>query len=181
LGHQVPELAEALGRGRVQRLGCWCYAVSESASAAITLAGVGDAGPLGRLETACRLLAETHVLDEVRSIRDIAEAARVYACEVHLGLEAQNDAAEIKIRAERRLGELLASTQLQNGGDAARARSHEATELRPRLRDFGISKTQSSRWQALAAFLSPYSTTTLRALAKRADATGRPSSQQPVH
>jgi DNA methylase len=110
---------------------------------------------LTRLETACRLLAEPRSVDEVRSIRDLAEAARVYAREVRLGLEAQNDAAEIKLRAERRLGELLASTPLQDGGDAARARSQHATEVRPRLRDLGISKSQSSRWQALAAVPEP--------------------------
>jgi hypothetical protein len=34
------------------------------------------------------------------AVRDVAEAARVYAREVHLGVEAQNDAAEIKIACE---------------------------------------------------------------------------------
>src|SRR5262249_6390240 len=69
---------------------------------------------------------------------------------------AQNDAAEIKLRAERRLGELLASTPLQTGGDAARARSPDATEQRAqRLRDLGISKSQSSRWQTLASVPEP--------------------------
>jgi hypothetical protein len=62
------------------------------------------------------LLAEALSVDEVRSIRDVAEAAGIYACEVLLGLEAQNDAADIKLRAERRLRELLADTPLQNGG-----------------------------------------------------------------
>jgi site-specific DNA-methyltransferase (adenine-specific) len=118
------------------------------------LGELAQSASLTRLETACRLLAEARLVDEVRSIRDVAEAARVYAREVRLGLEAQNDAAEIKLRAERRLGELLADAPLQNGGDAARARSH-ATEVRPRLRDLGISKSQSSRWQALAALPEP--------------------------
>jgi hypothetical protein len=54
-----------------------------------------------------------------------------------------------------RLGELLASTPFQNGGDAARARSQHAIEVRPRLRDLGISKSQPSRWQALAAAPDP--------------------------
>jgi hypothetical protein len=117
----------------------------ENVSTAIRSPELIDAAALTRLETACRLLAEARSVDEVRSIRDLAEAARVYAREVQLGLEAQNDAAEIKLRAERRLGELIANTQLQNGGDAARARSHQSTEPRPRLRDLGISKSQSSR------------------------------------
>jgi hypothetical protein len=53
-------------------------------------------------------------------------------------------------------GELLASTPLQSGGDAARARSPDATEQRPpRLGDLGISTSQSSRWQALASVPGP--------------------------
>jgi hypothetical protein len=73
---------------------------------------LAQSASLTRLETACRLLAEARSVDEVRSIRDVAEAARVHACEVRLGLEAQNDAAEIKLRAEQRLGELLADAPL---------------------------------------------------------------------
>src|SRR5579859_5981135 len=110
---------------------------------------------LARMETACRLLAEARSIDEVKTIRDKAEAARIYARQVQLGLEAQNDAAEIKLRAERLLGELLAGLDLQDGGDAARARSQRATEVPPRLRDLGISKTQSSRWQAIASVPTP--------------------------
>ena len=33
-------------------------------------------------------------LDEIKAIRDVAEAARIYARQARLGLEAQNDAAE---------------------------------------------------------------------------------------
>ena len=100
--------------------------------------------PLARLELARRLLAETRSLDEVRSIHDLAEAARLYARQARLGLDAQNDAAEIKLRAERRLGELLGTLPKQDGGDAARARSQPATEVPPRLHALGISKSQSS-------------------------------------
>jgi site-specific DNA-methyltransferase (adenine-specific) len=120
---------------------------------AATGLGLGNASlsPLARLETARRLLAEVRDVDEVKVIRDVAEAARIYARQARLGLEAQNDAAEIRLRAERKLGEILAALPKQDGGDAARARSHDATEVPPRLGDLGISKTQSSRWQAIAA------------------------------
>jgi hypothetical protein len=49
------------------------------------------------------------------------------------------------------LGELLAALPKQDGGAAARPRSRPATEVPPRLGDLGISKSQSSRWQAIAA------------------------------
>ena len=111
--------------------------------------------PLAKLELARRLLAETRSVDEVKMIRNLGEAARVYARQARLGLEAQNDAAEIKLRAERRLGELLAALPKQDGGDAARARSQAATEVPPRLDDLGISKSQSSRCQTIAAVPEP--------------------------
>ena len=107
--------------------------------------------PLAKLELARHLLAETRSVDEVKMIRNLGEAARVYARQARLGLEAQNDAAEIKLRAERRLGELIATLPKQDGGDAARARSQAATEVPPRLDDLGISKSQSSRCQTIAA------------------------------
>lgn len=62
--------------------------------------------------------------------------------------EAANDCAEIKLLAERGLGAILATMEKQTGGDAARARSHDATELVPTLAVLDIS-LQSFRWQAL--------------------------------
>jgi site-specific DNA-methyltransferase (adenine-specific) len=101
-------------------------------------------GPLVRLEDACRLLAETNSFDEVKQIRDVAEAARVYARQAQLGLEAQNHAAEIKIRAERRAGELLQEF-VRPGNPQLSQR-----ETIGRLPD-GISRTQSYRWQRVAS------------------------------
>ena len=107
---------------------------------------------LASLEQATRLLQHARNVDEVRSIINKAEAARVYAQQARLGLEAQNYAAEVKLRAERRAGELLAEMELRDGGHAKRARSQPATELAapPRLSDLGITRSQSSRWQAIA-------------------------------
>lgn len=88
-------------------------------------------------------------VDEVKDIRDKAEAMRLYYRQVNEGLEAQNEVAEIKIRAERRIGELLKGAELNKGGRPSKNRSHDATSLS--LDDIGISKTQSSRWQTIAA------------------------------
>jgi hypothetical protein len=61
---------------------------------------------LVRYEAACRALAEAKTVDEAKDIRDKAEAMRVYARQANnKGLEI--DAAEIRISAERRLGELI--------------------------------------------------------------------------
>jgi hypothetical protein len=58
---------------------------------------------LAALGQASRMLVEAKSLEEIKSIRDKAEAARAYVKAAKLGLEVQNRAAEVKLRAERRL------------------------------------------------------------------------------
>jgi len=98
------------------------------------------------LSQAHQAIAQVHGLDEIKGIRDKAEAVRKYAQSVGMGLELQNYAAEVKLRAERKAGELLAQLQL-HGGD----RKSQKAEDRPKLEDIGITKDQSSRWQLAAA------------------------------
>ncbi len=66
---------------------------------------------LVKLEGAVKALAEARTLEEVKHVHDIATAAAEYARAARLGLEAQNHAAEIKLRAERKAGELLAGLE----------------------------------------------------------------------
>jgi hypothetical protein len=116
----------------------------------VALAVPASANPLARLEDAVRLLAEASDLDEIMQIRDLAEAARLYAKAIDRGLEAQNHAAEIKIRAERRAGEILAS-MAKNRGATVNGRTVQPSDTTaPRLVDLGISRSQASRWQAAA-------------------------------
>jgi hypothetical protein len=46
-------------------------------------------------------------LEDIKGIRDKAEVLRQYAAQAGAGLEAQNKCAEIKLRAERKAGEVL--------------------------------------------------------------------------
>src|SRR5216683_4533444 len=113
---------------------------------------IPSSSPLARLETARRLLAEVRSVNDAKAIHDFAEAARIYARQARLGLEAQNDAAEIRLRAERKLGELLATMDKHPGGNVNRSHAATGWSGQPtRLHDLGISKSQSSRWQAIAA------------------------------
>ena len=101
-----------------------------------------------KFDEALHAIEQARSIDEVKQIRDKAEAARVYAKQALASIRAQNMLAEIKIRAERKAGQLLkemekAGQRKTRGGD--RAKSHDATL--PALEDIGISKTQSSRWQ----------------------------------
>lgn len=99
---------------------------------------------LAKLDKASRALSEASSLTDVLEIRDKAEAIRVYVKAASQGLEAQNLAAEIKLRAERKAGEMLAA--MEKIGH----RPEKGNTMLPfsdQLDDLGISKMQSSRWQ----------------------------------
>ena len=98
-------------------------------------------------------LAVATKIDEVKEIRDKAEALRAYAKQSGESLEMQNLCAEIRLRSERRGGELL-KEQDKNRGAAepgtnrgTATRSQGETTSPPKLSDLGINKSQSSRWQ----------------------------------
>jgi hypothetical protein len=114
------------------------------------LPGPPAGGLLAPLEQAKALLAAAHSVDVVKTIHDQAEAMRVYATQARMGLEAQNHAAEIKLRAERRAGELLAA-MAKNRGTLLGGHTVLPPGPEPRLADLAISKMQSSRWQRVAA------------------------------
>lgn len=101
---------------------------------------------LAILDQASRMLAEATSLDDVKAIRDKAEAARTYARAAQLGLDLQNRAAELKLRAERKAGEFLTSLKLR-GGD----RKSKGHRVILKLKDLGISPQQSKRWQTVAS------------------------------
>jgi hypothetical protein len=101
---------------------------------------------LAVLDHASRMLDEAKSLEEIKSIRDKAEAARNYVKAAKLGLELQNCAAEVKLRAERKAGRLLRSLKLR-GGDR-KSKRHPAPL---KLAELGISRDQSKRWQHIAS------------------------------
>ena len=68
---------------------------------------------LVKLDQARQLLADCNDIKEAKKFHDIAEAARHYAKVQGLGLESANYATEIKIRAERKMGELPRPANLE--------------------------------------------------------------------
>ena len=106
-----------------------------------------------RYDAACRALSEAKAVDEAKDIRDKAEAMRAYARQAR-NHDLEVDAAEIRFRAERRLGELIQAQKKGpglNSGSLRRGSREEPRDARPTLADAGIDKKLSSRAQKLAA------------------------------
>jgi N6-adenosine-specific RNA methylase IME4 len=126
---------------------------------------------LVKYDAARRALAEAHRVDEVKSIRDRAVAMQAYARQAK-DTSLITQATEIRMRAERRAGELLIEMAVRKeretkGGDR-RSKLHAATLIAPKLADLGISKTQSSRWQKLASLDADHFEEKVESASKRA-------------
>lgn len=102
---------------------------------------------LVRYETARTALAEAHRVDEVKDIRDKAQAMAAYAKQAKDTALVQW-ATEIKVRAERRAGEMLRVSA--ETGERVTGRPEKLSQAET-LSDLGISRTQSSRWQQVAS------------------------------
>ena len=98
-------------------------------------------------DQARRALAEAHRIDEVKSVRDKAQAVAAYARQAK-DTQLIEHATEIKVRAERRAGEMLAA--MANSGERARPGNQPLAKPRT-LRDLNISEDQSARWQKVAS------------------------------
>jgi hypothetical protein len=103
---------------------------------------------LVRYEAARTALAEAHRVDEVKEIRDKAEAMAAYARQAK-DTQLVQYATEIKVRAERKAGELLRQAA-EKRERADRGKPSEMSKATT-LSDMGITRDQSSRWQQVAS------------------------------
>jgi N6-adenosine-specific RNA methylase IME4 len=113
---------------------------------------------LVRYEAARRALAEAIAVDEVKQIHDQAEAMR-HAARIARDKDLEIQAAQIRFRAERRLGELIAAQKetigLARGGQpyregSTRSDSEQVEPQPPTLAEAGIDRKLSSRAQRVA-------------------------------
>jgi hypothetical protein len=108
---------------------------------------------LVQITAAHRALAEARTIEDFKKIADVAAAAEVYARRIKMSSESIDLALEIKLRAERGLGEMLARTPKHKGGKPklATGTGKEPVNGAPTLEELGVTKKLSSQSQKLAA------------------------------
>ncbi|GAG85801.1 unnamed protein product, partial [marine sediment metagenome] len=90
-------------------------------------------------------IEKIETIDIAKAFQDRAEILRIYAKKVGKGLEVQNRCAEIKIRAEKKAGELLKVIPREKSREYQKL--HDVTfEPKPSLSELGITNIQSHRW-----------------------------------
>jgi hypothetical protein len=111
---------------------------------------------LVRYSAMCTAIAAAGKIDEVKNIRDKAVALALYAKQAN-NHEAERLAQNIRIRAERRAGEPLASMPKAKGAaepGTNRGKVKSATRSRDAtaspLASLGVTKQRASEWQRLA-------------------------------
>lgn len=115
---------------------------------------------LSKLTEAHRMLSEVRTIPEALQIIDIAAAAQYYARKAKMGLETQNFAAEVKLRAERLAGEMLREVERGDSPHTGapgpgRGNTSNGGQVSPYARtldEAGATRQDAARWQKVAAF-----------------------------
>jgi len=111
---------------------------------------------LVRYDQMCQAIAECRRVDEVKDLRDKALALERYLQQAN-NLEAEAQAREVRMRAERKVGELLRDQKASGERASAggnRGNQHTGgivvSDDNATLSDLGVTRDQSSQWQQLA-------------------------------
>jgi hypothetical protein len=111
-----------------------------------------------KYEAARRALAEARSVDEVKDIRDQAVAMQLYA-KLSKDRQMQADAFEIRLRSERRLGEVMEAQKetigFNEGAKGSKVKGARVSE-KPTLAEAGIDKNLANRARKLSAMRDEY-------------------------
>jgi len=92
----------------------------------------------------------------------------------------QNDAAELKLHAERKAGGRLAGMEKRPAGRPPDNSSHGARDFPPTLADLGLNYSQSQRWQRMASIAASVFEAHVPACARRSRLGGCDASGQVI-
>jgi hypothetical protein len=109
-------------------------------------------GELVKYNAMCRAIQAAHSLDEILLIRTRAAQLKAVA-KIAKNFDAERQCREIRLRAERRAGELSAKIEKAAGRPGKNNSPHCAENLSKQtaLENIGISTQQASEWERLAA------------------------------
>jgi hypothetical protein len=96
-----------------------------------------------------RAINAAYEVDEVKAIRDKALALEIYARQAQ-NIENEQRATDVRIRAERKAGQLTAQIAHSNPGKRKKDLGSVVQPKSKVLRDAGISKAQAHEWEQLA-------------------------------
>lgn len=108
-----------------------------------------DKYALVQYDAMCRAIDACYQVDEVKIVRDKALAIELYAMQAK-NIEAERRACEIRLRAERKAGELLKSMPKSKGGRPENSEQPAPSSFAKTKEEAGISDDQAKRWQKLA-------------------------------
>jgi hypothetical protein len=94
-------------------------------------------------------IEQCRTIDEVKDIRDKAEALRAYAKQSGESLEVQNNVSEIKLRCDKKIGEISKALPTSNGKRTDITSPHNGERLKTEiLKEAGINHPE--RYEAIA-------------------------------
>jgi hypothetical protein len=144
-------------------------------------------GMLVRYDAMVHAISECHRIDEVKDLHDKARALEIYARQA-MNVDAEYKARQIRIRAERKAGELMKAMQrapTSGGGDTRSKTGRQSlpsgpSKYRAALETAGINERTARRWQELADVPKNDFETALRDSEKKPSTTGILAASKPA-
>ena len=105
---------------------------------------------LANISKARRALETAKSLDDVLQIRDQARAVETFVKAAKESLAVSNQASEIKVRAERKAGEMIAGMKKAKPGPKKITDSVSANSKQQQLESIGLQERQARRFEEMA-------------------------------
>jgi hypothetical protein len=112
----------------------------------------GQVSTIPKYEEACRAIAAAKGTDELKQIRNVSDALRA-AARIAKNKKSEIDWAEVRLRAERRIGEMMELGREDRAPEGRRSKNNGVlnTPLKPTLTQVGIDKNLAKRARRLAS------------------------------
>ena len=130
-----------------------------------------------RYDAMCNAIAAAHSIDEVKEISDKAAALRHYA-KISKNREAEAQALTIRMRAQRRLGELTEAMEKAHGNRYNVETPPGGVSKKDQLQDAGIKQQEANRYEQLSKLSDPEFEQTVQRMTDRIKTPPSPKQQR---